>query len=97
MDTMVARFSDCAVVTHWLPHTLVQIFFRLILVQKKVWFSLSSLSIQTRVLVVTFCITLLSTNFSSTKHSQITQSLTTRSFECLLNKFLYEILRKLLE
>ena len=24
---MVARFSECAVITNWLPHTLVQIFF----------------------------------------------------------------------
>ena len=56
---MVARFSGCAMITHWLPHTLVQIFFRLILVHKKVWCCLSSLSIQTGVLVVTFYITLL--------------------------------------
>ena len=56
---MVARFSGCAVVTHWLPHTLVQIFFRLVLVHKKVWCSLSSLSIQSGVLAVTFCITLM--------------------------------------
>ena len=28
---MVATFSRCVVITHWLPHTLVQIFFRLIL------------------------------------------------------------------
>ena len=50
---MVARFSECAMVTHWLPHTLVQIFFRLILVHKIVWCSLSSSSIQIGVLVVT--------------------------------------------
>ena len=60
---MVARFSECAVVSNWSPHTPVQIFrrliFRLVLVHKIVWCSLSSLSIQTRVLVVTFCITLL--------------------------------------
>ena len=24
---MVATFSGCAMVTHWLPHTLVQIFY----------------------------------------------------------------------
>ena len=34
-------------------------FFRLLLVHKTVWCSLSSLSIQMRVLAVTFCITLL--------------------------------------
>ena len=55
---MVGRFLGCIVVTHWLPHTLVQIFFRLILVHKKVWCYLSSLSIQTGVLAVTFHITL---------------------------------------
>ena len=38
---MVARFSGCAVITHWLPHTLVHIFFRQILVHKKFWCSLS--------------------------------------------------------
>ena len=43
----MARFSKCAVVTNWLPHTLVQIFFGLLLVHKIVWCSLSSLSIQT--------------------------------------------------
>ena len=59
---MVARFSECAVVTNWLPHTLDQIFFCLVLVHEIVWCSLFSLSIQTRVLVVTFCITLLSKN-----------------------------------
>ena len=57
---MEVRFSKCAVATHWLPHNLVQIFFFLVLVHKKVWCSLSSLSIQTRVLAVTFCITLMS-------------------------------------
>ena len=57
---MVARFLEFAVVSNWLPHTLVQIFFGLILVHKTVWCSLSSSSIQTRVLVVTFHITLLS-------------------------------------
>ena len=61
---MEARFSGCVVATHWLPHTLVQIFFCLVLVHKKVWCSLSSLSIQTGVLVVTFCITLLCLNLS---------------------------------
>ena len=59
---MVARFLRCAEVTHWLPHTLVQIFFRLVLVHKKVWCCLFSLSIQTRVFAVTFCITLLYVN-----------------------------------
>ena len=66
---MVARFSRCIVVTHWLPHTLVQIVFCLILVHKKVWCvlvhkkvwcSLSSLSIQTGALTVTSHITLMS-------------------------------------
>ena len=56
---MVARFSECAVVSNWLPHTPVQIFFRLVLVHKIVWCSLSPLSIQTGVLVGTFCITLM--------------------------------------
>ena len=58
---MVARFSGCALVTHWLPHTPVQIFFCLVLVHKKVWCSLSSLSIETGVLAMTFCIILLLT------------------------------------
>ena len=56
---MVARFLGCAMVTHWLHHTRVQICFHLILVHKKVWCYLSSLSIQTEVLVVTICITLI--------------------------------------
>ena len=56
---MVARFSGCVVVIHWLPHAPVQIFFGLVLVHKKVWCFLSSLSIQTGVLTVTFHITLL--------------------------------------
>ena len=60
---MVARFSDCAMVTNWLPHTRVQIFFRLVLVHKIVWCSLFSSSIQTRVLAVTFHITLMSVAF----------------------------------
>ena len=55
---MVARFSECAMVSNWLPHTPVQIFFRLVLVHKTIWCSLSSSSIQTGVLAVTFCITL---------------------------------------
>ena len=58
--TKVARISGCAVVTYWLPHTPVQIFFHLILVHKKVWCYLSFLDIQTGVLAVTFRITLLS-------------------------------------
>ena len=57
---MVARFSECAVVSNWLPHTPVQIFFHLILVQKTIWCSLSSLSTQARFLVVTFRITIFS-------------------------------------
>ena len=57
---MVARFLRCAVATHWLLHTLIQIFFCLVLVHKKVWCCLSSLSIQTGVLAVTFCIILIS-------------------------------------
>ena len=60
----MARFSECAVVSNWLPHTPVQIFFHLILVYKIVWCSLSSLSIQTGVLAVTFRITLLSPRFA---------------------------------
>ena len=54
---MVARFLGCAVITHWLPHTPVQSFLCLVLVHKKVWCSLSSLSIQTGVLAVIFRIT----------------------------------------
>ena len=54
----MARFSEYAVVSYWLPHIPVQIFFRLVLVHKTVWCSLSSLSIQTRVLARTFHITL---------------------------------------
>ena len=53
---MVARFLECAVVSNWLLHTLVQIFFRLVLVHKTVWCSLSSSSIQTAVLAGTFFI-----------------------------------------
>ena len=56
---MVARFSKCAVVSNWLPHTPVQKNFRLILVHKTIWCSLSSSSIQTRVLAVTFHIILI--------------------------------------
>ena len=56
---MMARFSECAVVSNWLSHTLVQIFFRLVLVHKTIWCSLSSSSIQTGVLAQTFRITLL--------------------------------------
>ena len=66
VGTMVARFSECAVVTHWLPHSLVQIFFGLILVHKTVWCSLSSSNIQTRVLAMTFRITLLTILFCET-------------------------------
>ena len=55
---MVARFSECVVVSNWLPHTPVQIFFCLVLVHKIVWCSLSSSSIQTGVLAGTFHITL---------------------------------------
>ena len=57
---MEARFLGCAMATYWLPHTLVQITFHLVLVHKKVWCSLSSLSIQIGVLAVTFRITLMS-------------------------------------
>ena len=56
---MVARFSGYVVVTHWFLHTAVQIIFCLVFVHKKVWCSFSSLSTQTGVLVVIFCITLL--------------------------------------
>ena len=55
---MVARFLECVVLTHWLLHSPVQFFFRLVLVHKTVWCLLSSLSIQTGVLAVTFRITL---------------------------------------
>ena len=56
---MVARFLGCAMITCWLPHTPVQNFFRLVLVHKKVWCSLSSLSTQTRALAQTFRIILM--------------------------------------
>ena len=56
---MEARFSGCVAATHWLSFTSVQIFFWLVLVHNKVWCSLSSLSIQIGVLVVTFHITLM--------------------------------------
>ena len=56
---MEAKFLGCVMVTHWLPHIPVQIFFDLFLVHRKVWCSLFSLNIQTRVLAVTFRITLL--------------------------------------
>ena len=56
---MMARFSECGVVSNWLPHTPVQIFLRLVLVHKIVWCSLSSSSIQTGVLVGTFHTTLM--------------------------------------
>ena len=59
MTTVVARFSECAVVSNWLPHIPVQIFFCLVLVHKTVWCSLSSSSIQTGVLAGTFRITLI--------------------------------------
>ena len=56
----MARFSGRVVVTHWLPRTPVQnLFFCLVLMHKKVSCYLFSLSIQTRVLAVTFCITLI--------------------------------------
>ena len=61
---MMARFSECAVVSNWLPHTPVQIFFRLVFVHKTIWCSLSSSSIQTGVLAGTFRITLLIWMFS---------------------------------
>ena len=53
---MVATFSRCAVVTHWLPHTPVH----LVLELKKVWCCLSPLSIKIGVFVETFCIILMS-------------------------------------
>ena len=56
---MVATFLECGMVTHWLPHTQVQIFFCLVLELKKVWCCLSSLSIETGVFAETFRITLL--------------------------------------
>ena len=63
---MVARFSECVGVSNWLPHTPVQIFFRLVLVHKTVWCSLSSSNIQSGVLAGTFCITLFVYNIFST-------------------------------
>ena len=55
---MVATFLGCAVVTHWLPYTSVQIFFCLFLELKRVWYYLSSLNIHTRVFSETLHITL---------------------------------------
>ena len=55
---MVATFLGCAVVSHWLPYTLVQIFCFFLEVWK-VWYCLSSLRIQTRVFIETLHITLL--------------------------------------
>ena len=63
MGTMVARFLECAMLTHWLLHSLVQIFFHLVLVHKTIWCSLSSSSIQTGVLAMTFHITLMNLEF----------------------------------
>ena len=37
VKTIVATFLGCAMVTHWLLHTSVQIFLGLILELKKVW------------------------------------------------------------
>ena len=34
IGTMEAKFSGCAVATHWLPHTVVQNFFCFLLVHK---------------------------------------------------------------
>ena len=59
VGTRAATFPRCAVITHWLSHTPVQISFRLLLVHKTVWCSLSSSSIQIGVLAVTFRITLM--------------------------------------
>ena len=53
---MVATFSRCVVITHWLPHTPVQISFRLVLELKKIWCCLSSLSIQIGIFAKTFYI-----------------------------------------
>ena len=60
VETIVATFSGCAMVAHWLLHTPVQIFFHLFLELKKVWCYLSFLSIHTRVFSETFSITLIS-------------------------------------
>ena len=65
METRAATFSGCAVITHWLPHTRGQIFFRLISELKRVWCSLFSLSIQTGVFAYISCITLLQLGLSS--------------------------------
>ena len=59
----MATFPECPVITHWLPHTPVQIFFRLFLVHKIVWCSLFSSNIQIGVLAVTFYITLIAKMF----------------------------------
>ena len=68
---MVATFSRCVVVTHWLPYTLVQIFFHFFLEFKKVWYCLSSLSIQIGVFTESFCITLLYIEYCYAKEYNI--------------------------
>ena len=60
---MVATFSGCAMITHWLPHTPLQILFRLFLELKKVWYYLSTLSIQIGVFNEIFYINLLFENY----------------------------------
>ena len=53
VGTMVARFLGYVVVTS------VQIFFHVVSVNKRVWCCLSSLSIQSGVFAMIFCITLI--------------------------------------
>ena len=56
---MEARFLGCVVATHWLPHTPIQKKICLVLMHKKFWCYLFSLSIQTGVLTVIFYINLI--------------------------------------
>ena len=56
---MVARFLEYVVVTHWLPHIPIQFFFRLVLVYKKIWCCLFTLSIQIGVFAMNFHIILM--------------------------------------
>ena len=57
---MVPTFSGCIVVIHWLLRTSVYFYFFLFLELKKVWYYLSSLSIQIGVFIETLHITLIS-------------------------------------
>ena len=59
---MMATFLRCAMVTHWLLHTPIQIIIFVLFWSLKILVCLISLSIQTRVLVETFQLTLIYTS-----------------------------------